>query len=112
MADEPADLYVSCVEGQPVARFGSRVMIGADRTVEGITYRPEEIVKIPAGEWRRYRREYTRQLNDGALRKRTATEWDTQSKRHADAQEQAEREKQARRKKREAESVAATKSKE
>lgn len=104
--DENPDLFVSCVEGQPVTRYGSRVMIGADRDPADpsqIIYRPGDVVKIPAAEAARYRREYTRQLGDGALKLRTAEDWEAQSAAHSKAEADAEAQKAERRRAREAE---------
>jgi hypothetical protein len=71
-------LYLSCVTGQPVARFGSRVLIGAERDLTDRTeihYRPEVIVGIPTAEARQYAREYRRAISDGSVLQRTAEDW-------------------------------------
>jgi hypothetical protein len=101
--NDPADLHVSCVDGLPVTRYGSRVLIGADRTLDGVTYRPEQIVKIPAAEAARYRREYARQIADGALVVRRAEEWEAQSAAHSKAEADAEAQKAERKRAREEE---------
>lgn len=71
-------LFVSCVEGKPVTRFGSKVLIGADRDPlvrKKIIYRPKEIVAIPVDEAERYGREYSRLIKDEELVEHTAEEW-------------------------------------
>lgn len=71
-------LFVSCVEGSPVTRFGTKVLIGADRDPKvrkKILYRPKEIVAIPVDEARLYGREYARLINDGELVEHTAEKW-------------------------------------
>jgi len=76
-------LYVSCVDGKPVARFGTKILIGADRDAverKKIRYRSKEIVAIPEGEARRYAREYARAIQEGELVARTADEWQAQQK--------------------------------
>lgn len=79
MADPRAfGLFVSAVEGQPVRRYGTPSMIGAERTVAApnvITYDTALVVAIPVEESDRYLREYTRALRDGSLIQRTAEEW-------------------------------------
>lgn len=75
-------LFVSAVEGQPVHRFGSpSILIGADRDPQDprkLRYRPDEVVGIPRVEAQRYAREYARAISDGALRERTAEEFNSQ----------------------------------
>lgn len=81
--DDAFGLFVSCVEGQPVARFGSKVLIGADRDPENprkIRYRTKEIVAIPVAEASRYCREYARAIEDESLKARTAAEWSEQQR--------------------------------
>jgi|SRR6187551_177323 len=76
-------LFVSCVEGSLVTRYGTRTFIGAERrTLEPnvVDYHPEQIVAIPHDEFRKYRREYTRALRDGSLVQRTADEWQRQNR--------------------------------
>ncbi len=78
---EAFGLFVSCVEGQPVSRFGTKVLIGAERdaSVRGkIRYRTKEIVAIPHDEALKYSREYRRAIDDGSLVARTADEWSQQ----------------------------------
>ena len=80
----PADafgLFVSSVDGSPVTRFGSTVLIGADRDPtkpNKIRYRTEEIIAIPRDEAEKYAREYARLIADGALVAHTADEWSNQ----------------------------------
>jgi hypothetical protein len=74
-------LFVSSVDGQPVMRFGTKVLIGADRDAETprkIRYRTKEIVAIPRDEALRYAREYARLINDEALVEHDADEWSNQ----------------------------------
>ncbi len=71
-------LFVSCVEGKPVPRFGSKILVGADRDPaerRKIIYRPNEIVAIPVDEATRYGREYARLISDEELVEHTAEEW-------------------------------------
>lgn len=76
-------LYVSSIEGQPVARFGSGgVMIGAERDLNDrrvVRYTPDVVVAISHEEARKYAREYRRAIDDGSLKLRTAAEWATQN---------------------------------
>lgn len=76
-------LFVSCVEGCPVTRFGTRTMIGATRsarTPDVVTYDPTVVVAIPLDEHRKYRREYERALANGTLKARGAEEWSAQNR--------------------------------
>lgn len=88
---DPADtfgLFVSAVEGHPVMRFGSSVLIGADRDPDNprkLIYRTSDIIAIPHAEALRYGREYNRLIEDGALVARSAADW---SKAQIDAQAQ------------------------
>lgn len=73
-------LFVSCVEGAVVTRFGTRTYIGCERRAlepTVVDYHPEQIVAIPHDEFRKYRREYLRALRDGSLVTRTEDEWRT-----------------------------------
>ena len=74
-------LYLSSVAGLPSARFGSRVLIGAERDLidpTEIRYTPEVIVAIPTSEVAKYAREYRRAIADGSVRERTEAEWRAQ----------------------------------
>ena len=54
-------IYVSCVAGHHVTRYGTHTLIGArpDPTAEGnLTFDEAMIVRIPAPEYAAYRREY------------------------------------------------------
>jgi len=76
-------LFVSSVEGHPVARFGTKTLIGADRDPDNakkIRYRTKEIIAIPNAEADRYAREYARLINDEALVAHTADEWSEQQR--------------------------------
>lgn len=78
----PFALYVSCIEGALVTRYGTATFIGAERRATAPTvvdYHPEQIVAIPHDEFRKYRREYLRALRDGSLVERTAAEWQRQN---------------------------------
>lgn len=93
MAGPPKfELFVSCVEGKPCTRFGTGApgiapaLIGAERDRQDPTqvrYHPDLIVGLTEEEVARFRREYLRQLSDGALRERKRSEWDEQQKRIA-----------------------------
>lgn len=77
-------LFVSCVEGQPVTRFGSKVLIGAGRDPDNrrkVRYSPKQIVALPHEEAQRYGREYARAIDDGSLVQHTAAEWLEQQRR-------------------------------
>jgi hypothetical protein len=74
--EDPDDLFVSCVpEKGVVTRFGATgsAFIGAKRdatvTEGGIRYFPDQVLKIPGADVRRYSREYTRVLAEGALKR-------------------------------------------
>lgn len=66
-------LFVSCIEGKPVTRYGSRTFIGAERVhgTNEILWFPNRVVAIPRSEHDRYRKEYDRLLRDGDLKVRT-----------------------------------------
>jgi hypothetical protein len=71
--EDPDDLFVSCVPtAGVVTRFGAggSAFIGAKRDASaegGVRYFPEQVLKIPGADVRRYSREYTRVLAEGAL---------------------------------------------
>ena len=79
------DLFVSLDAEAPrlVSRYGTggrgraNGLIAAERDPQSgaVSFDLEAIVKIPAEEWRRYRREYDRALQGGALIRRTAEEY-------------------------------------
>jgi hypothetical protein len=74
-------LFVSCVEGSLVTRYGTRTFIGAERATDDrrrVDYHPDQVVAIPVDEYRKFRREYLRALRDGSLVERTADEWQRQ----------------------------------
>lgn len=78
-------LFVSSVEGSPCTRFGTKVLIGADRDASEprkIRYRTKEIVAIPTDEARRYAREYGRLITDGSLVEHKAEEWSEQQRQY------------------------------
>lgn len=83
-------LFVSCVEGSLVTRYGTRTFIGAERRADDprvVDYHPEHVVAIPHDEFRKYRREYLRALREGSLVERTAAQWDAQNRQSAPAEE-------------------------
>lgn len=85
----PFGLFLSSVEGQPVTRYGTKTLIGAERDRVNPTvvhYDTRTIVAIPHAELTRYRREYTDAIRDGSLRQRTAKQWVALQKRIAEAQ--------------------------
>lgn len=74
-------LFVSSVEGKPVMRFGTKVLIGAERDPtepRKIRYNTKAIVAIPHDEAHRYAREYGRLIADEELVAHTADEWSRQ----------------------------------
>ena len=80
-------LFVSSVDGRPVARFGTKVLIGAERDPSNprkITYRTKDIVPIPLDEAAKYSREYARHIAEGDLVEHTADEWTQQTKHRAE----------------------------
>ncbi|HXJ75596.1 MAG TPA: hypothetical protein VNM37_22260 [Candidatus Dormibacteraeota bacterium] len=95
---EPFDLFVSCVEGYPVTRYGSRTFIGARRDPakpNEIIWSPDQVVAIPRSEYTRHRREYDRAVKDGELRLRTEADWELQIMLEAEADQQNEARKAA-----------------
>jgi hypothetical protein len=78
---ETFGLFVSSVEGQPCTRFGSSVLIGADRDPKApnkLIYRTDEIIAIPRAEAEKYAREYARLIAEKSLVEHTAAEWTKQ----------------------------------
>lgn len=76
-------LFVSCVEGSLVTRYGTRTFIGAERRAlepQVVDFHPDIIVAIPHDEFRKYRREYLRALREGSLVERTAEAWQAQNR--------------------------------
>lgn len=72
--------YVSSVEGHLVTRFPSlrastAQYIGASRKDKKITWDTSIIVAISDDEWKKFRREYRRAVDDGALKVRTEAEY-------------------------------------
>ena len=92
-------LFVSCVDGKPVTRFGTGTMIGATRskaTPDVVSYDPTQVVGIPHAEYDRHLRSYERALGNGSLKRRTAADYHAQEKaqskidaEHRKAQERA-----------------------
>lgn len=73
--------YVSSVKGHLVTRFPSlrspvAQYIGATRKGKEIVWDETVVVAIPAKEWQQYRREYRRAIADGALKSRTAEDFE------------------------------------
>jgi hypothetical protein len=76
-------LFVSCVEGAVVQRYGTGTFIGAERRAlepTVIDYHPAIIVAIPHDEFRKYRREYLRAVRDGSLVEHTEQAWREQTR--------------------------------
>jgi hypothetical protein len=91
-------IFVSCVEGQPVARFGTGTMIGASRTPDDptvVVYDPEEIVAIPHAEYSKHRRAYDRAIANGSLRVRKSDKWVKQEQTRSKGKAEARQKKQA-----------------
>ena len=92
-------LYVSAVRGHLVTRFGTdrrgiQSFIGAYRAPGNpteIVWDEETIIPLGEAEVARYRREYERLIAGGALKKRTAAEYQTQ----VEARTKAEKESRA-----------------
>lgn len=75
-------LFVSCVEGSLVTRYGTGTFIGAERRADDprqVDFHPDQVIAIPDDEFRKYRREYLRALREGSLRQRTEAEWQRQN---------------------------------
>lgn len=88
MADPLAHfaVFVSCIAGQPVTRFGTGTMIGATRTKTDptvVSYDPAAVVGIPHGEYNKHRRAYDRALGNGSLRERSVADYLAQEKAQA-----------------------------
>lgn len=61
---------VRSVEGRPVTRYGTPVLIGAVRDPEKpnkLIFSPADVITIPRDEAERYRREYLRHVAEGDL---------------------------------------------
>ncbi len=72
-------LYASCVPGHHVTRYGTTTLIGAVVDLDhpgNLRFDPDAIVAIPENEYAVFRREYDRLLTDGALKKRSAEEYE------------------------------------
>lgn len=76
-------LYVFPVEGKPVQRYGTNVLIGATRSAKGrgntIVWTPDVVVHIPPEEFAKYGREYRRALESGSLKRASAADWAAQN---------------------------------
>lgn len=101
MADPRAlfGLFVSCVVGQPVTRYGTGTMIGASRTKDDPTvvqYDPTLIVGIPHAELSKHRRAYDRAIQNGSLSVRTAAEYSAQERQQEEAKRVARQKKEER----------------
>lgn len=83
---EPAAsvIYLSAVPGHLVPRFstlsaqGGRSYVGARRDPKTgkIEVNPDAVVRIPLGEFGRHLKEYNRAIEDGALKRREAKDFD------------------------------------
>lgn len=82
MSARSLELFVLPVKGRPVTRYGTGITIGGHRSrlsPNTIEWDTTTIVCIPAAEFLKYRREYTRALRDGSLKKTTAAAWRKQN---------------------------------
>lgn len=87
-------LYLSCVDGKPVHRFGSKELIGATRDPKQsnkIVYSPKTIVGIPVDEARKYGREYARLVEEGDLKSHDAKAYAAQQAQRTEAAETREK---------------------
>ena len=70
-------IFVSSVTGSLVTRHGSHRLIGAEVTPGGIpVWNIDQVVAIPREEYDRYLHEYSTELRDGALVRRTRDDYD------------------------------------
>jgi hypothetical protein len=71
-------IYVTPVKGRTVPRFGAPAgtYIGARRVGKQLEWDEERVVPIPENEYRRFRAEYSGAIADGALKKRTAADFE------------------------------------
>lgn len=73
--DHQFGLYLSSIEGKPVTRFGTKVLIGAVRVGNRVFYQPKVINPIPIAETKRYHREYRRAISAGSVVSHTREQW-------------------------------------
>jgi hypothetical protein len=75
-------LYVTPVKGRTVPRFGAPAgtYIGARRVGKQLEWDEERVVPIPENEYRRFRAEYDGAIADGALKKRSAADFEASQK--------------------------------
>lgn len=79
----PSDLvlFVSCVDGKPVARLplpgarGAGVILGARREGRALVHNAREVIALSAEEVRVHGRVYERAIREGNLVRRTEEEW-------------------------------------
>lgn len=102
MSDEEF-VYVSSVEGHHVTRPGSGTRAVKPGTI-GVRWDPkrkrlvwdtEDVIRIPMGDWQRYRKEYGKAVSSGALTVRTKADFDARQReiaRQAEAAQEAARE--------------------
>jgi hypothetical protein len=106
MAEKDGPLYVSAVEGHHVTRFGTSTLIGCaiDLSHPGnIRWDEQAVVAIPFAEYMAFKQEYDRLVADGALVKKSATEYEAFLKARDEAIETAAKEAEAKAKAEEAE---------
>lgn len=95
-------VYLKPVEEKPVPRFGGQSYIGMkfqkdEKTGAAGYVVSAEVVRIPAIEFKRYRRAYQRALDDGAIETATKEEYDkhTEKKEKAAADDAKKRSEEA-----------------
>lgn len=79
MAEQDGALYVSAVEGHHVTRYGTPTLIGCEIDLAhpgNIRWNEQAIVRIPELEYLTYKREYDRLVEDGALVKQSAEDYE------------------------------------
>lgn len=75
-------LFVRPVVGQPVTRYGTTLTIGARRdrkNPRAWVWDEQTVVALSVAEYARFRREYDRALQSGALIKASAEQWREQN---------------------------------
>jgi hypothetical protein len=78
MSDSPFAIFVSCVEGRLVSRFGTSCYVGADFDKDNnLRFDVDMVVAIPHAEMAVYRREYEKHLRCGDLLARTVEDFES-----------------------------------
>lgn len=91
-------LFVSCVDGKPVARLplpgarGAGVILGARREGRTLVYDEREVIALSVEEVRVHGRVYERAIREGDLIRRTEKDWQAwqAAQRAAEAQTMAD----------------------